>query len=1448
MSKEHFSLLLKNSNLEELIQHPDFINMELVNIKKDNSKKEWIFNFKTDSLPSLANFMLLMKNMREAFFEDYNLNYAFNLEQAVSDEKIIEYWPFVLAEVFKEKENVVSLILSNQVKLEDGQVLVEINTPSVWETSLEPNKSALISEYKKLGVALKNIKPTYKENNALANFEEEIAKELAELEALAAQQQVKKKEAPAPAASNPYPTRRASGAATINDADISEIKDLVGHTGQTTIFAQIFETERQDYRTGSSQYRLKVTDYTDSIIVRIFSNGDNGKFKTSPKKQALIDQIAGLKKGQWIKLAGQLVYDNFINDTVIEPSVVEVASKEEKQDTYDGKKRIELNVHTQMSPLDGVNSASDYLKRAESWGHEAIAFTDSYGVQAYPEICLSAKGEVKPIYGLNAFLLDDSITVTTKPKDVLLKDATYVVFDVETTGLSAERDRLIEIAAIKVKNGKEVDSFESYINPQMKISELITNITSISNDDVKDAPLEEEVMRDFYNWLDDEDILVAHNAKFDLGMIGKSFERLGIMNELVYSSIDTLVLSRAVNKETSRHGLSAIAKLYKVRLVQHHRAIYDTKATAEVFVKMIDQLAGMGIEKHNQIDEMVDLKLAHKRSRPFPASILVKNAQGLKDLFRLVSYSSTEYLSGSKPTIPKSLLNEYREHLLVGTGNKDNEVFEELLNSREEKLVETLDFYDYVEIQPRHHYDRFIKMERLADKAELENEIKRLIKIAREADKLVVATGDVYYLDEYQHVYRQILRLSVKNNPAARDIMPMANFLTTQEMLNEFAYLDDSALIEEIVIDNTHKINDMIELVVPLKKDLYTPKIPGAEDEVREMSYEKARRIYGDDLPEIVEKRLEKELDSIIGNGFSVVYLISSKLVKKSLSDGYLVGSRGSVGSSLVATMMDITEVNPLVPHYVCPSCQHSEFFLKGEYASGFDLPNKECPSCSTRMKKDGQDIPFETFLGFKGDKVPDIDLNFSGEYQPTAHNFTKEIFGEDYVYRAGTISTVAQKTAYAFTRDYFEKHEIDKRNIDLERIASGCEGVKRTTGQHPGGILVVPNDMEIFDFTPYQFPADDETSAWRTTHFDFHSIHDNILKFDILGHDDPTMIRKLQDLSGIDPTEIDVSDADVMKIFSSPDVLGVSSEDLGCATGTLGIPEFGTNFVIQMLKDTKPTTYSELVQISGLSHGTDVWLGNAQELIRKEICTLKDVIGCRDDIMVYLIYAGLEESLAFTIMESVRKGKGLNEDWEKAMKENNVPDWYIDSCKKIKYMFPKAHAAAYVLMALRIAWFKVHKPLIYYCAYFSVRANDYDIKTVVMGKDFLGNKIKEIKEMDKNEVSGKDLSSLVSYEIAFEMLHRGFTFSKIDLEKSQAFDYVMEGDTLIPPFSIVPSLGENVALKIVQAREEKPFLSIEDFAKRGGVSTTIVEYLRDLGTLKGLPEKAQLSFFDDLF
>ena len=1028
MSNKHFSLLVKTLELEEQLSNSKFINYSLDNIEKDNKNKIWTFNFSGESLPTVEELTILIQKLRENFLGDYIVNYRLKVSAEVTDEQIKEFWKYIILENFSEISQVLmESILFSEVEVNNGVLTMKIMAPSIWNNFINERKQQIISSYKNLGIAIKDIIPNFSKTDVeavLESQEEKISQEIVKLE------EIEKKEAER---KPKEPERKfvafGGGGGTrygqeIRDEDIVEIKDVVGYAGDVTIMAQVFGTEEIVHRNGSSQYRLKLTDYSDSIILRLFGNNPNSKFQNK-RKNELIDLVKGIKKGQWLKIHGAVSNDPYLRDTIIEPKSIEVAHKEEKKDNYSGRKRIELNTHTKMSQLEGISSAKEYLSRAIDWGHEAIAFTDTYGVQAYPEICLSSKGkDIKPIYGLNAFIMDDSITATTNPKELKLKDATYVVFDVETTGLSAERDRLIEIAAVKVKNGAEIDSFESYINPQRPISELITRLTSITNDDVKDAPLEKEVMTNFYNWLDKDDILVAHNAKFDLGFLDTCFERLGLENKN-NASIDTLFVSRAENKEAKRHGLSNLAKLYKVRLVQHHRAIYDTKATAEIFIKMLNQLYALGIEHHNEIDNKIDLKFAHTRSRTFPCSILVKNAKGLKDLFRLVSYSCTEYLSSGKPTIPRSLLEQYRQDLLIGSGNSENEVFEELLNSKEDKVESIIDFYDYIEIQPMNHYESFITNERIADKTELEIILKKLISLSKKKGKIVVATGDCYYLDEYQHVYRQILRLSVKNNPGARDIKPMATFLTTEEMLEEFSFLDKE-LREEIVIENTHKISDKIELVVPLKDKLYTPNIEGAADEVRNLSYSMAHKIYGEELPEIVEKRLEKELTSIIGNGFSVVYLISHKLVKKSLDDGYLVGSRGSVGSSLVATMMEITEVNPLAPHYVCPKCKHSEFFLNAEYASGFDLPNKNCPHCDVKMTKDGQDIPFETFLGFNGDKVPDIDLNFSGEYQATAHNFTKEIFGEDYVYRAGTIATVAEKTAYSFTRDYYEKNEIE--------------------------------------------------------------------------------------------------------------------------------------------------------------------------------------------------------------------------------------------------------------------------------------------------------------------------------------------------------------------------------------------------------------------------------------
>ena len=1041
------------------------------------------------------------------------------------------------------------------------------------------------------------------------------------------------------------------------------------------------------------------------------------------------------------------------------------------------------------------------------------------------------------IYGMEGMLVDDGVPIAYKPTDRNLKDATYVVFDVETTGLSNQYDKIIELAAVKVHNGEIIDKFERFSNPHERLSETIINLTHITDDMLTDAPEIEEVLTEFKEWVGDA-IFVAHNASFDMGFIDTGYERLGF-GPSTNGVIDTLELSRTINTEYGKHGLNFLAKKYGVELTQHHRAIYDTEATAYIFIKMVQQMKELGVNNHLEINKKLTNEDAYKRARPSHVTLIVQNQEGLKNLFKIVSASLVKYYYRT-PRIPRSLLNEYREGILIGTACDEGELFTAVMQKDQSEVEKIAKFYDFIEVQPPALYQDLMDRELIRDNETLTQIYKRLIDAGKSANIPVIATGNAHYLYEHDAIARKILIASQPGNPLNRSTLPEAHFRTTDEMLDDFHFLGEEKAYE-IVVTNTNELANKIEKVVPIKDKLFTPRMDGANEEIRELSYSNAKKLYGEDLPQIVIDRLEKELDSIIGNGFSVIYLISQRLVKKSLDDGYLVGSRGSVGSSFVATMTEITEVNPLPPHYICSHCKTSEFFDDGSVGSGFDLPDKKCPTCGNELIKEGQDIPFETFLGFKGDKVPDIDLNFSGEYQPNAHNYTKVLFGEDKVFRAGTIGTVAEKTAFGFVKGYLNDQGIHKRGAEIDRLVKGCTGVKRTTGQHPGGIIVVPDYMDIYDFTPIQFPADDQSAAWMTTHFDFHSIHDNVLKLDILGHDDPTMIRMLQDLSGIDPKTIPVDDKETMQIFSGPESLGVTEDEILCKTGTFGVPEFGTGFVRQMLED---TTFSELVQISGLSHGTDVWLSNAQELIRQGICDLSSVIGCRDDIMVYLMYAGLEPSMAFKTMEFVRKGRGLTDEMVEAMKENNVPDWYLDSCRKIKYMFPKAHAAAYVLMAVRIAYFKVHHPLYYYAAYFTIRASDFDLITMIKDKTSIRNTVKDMysRYMDLGK---KEKDVLTVLEIMNEMAHRGFRLQPISLEKSQAFDFIIEGDTLIPPFISVPGLGENVAQRIVEAREEGPFLSKEDLNKKAGLSQKVIDYLDELGSLPDLPDKAQLSIFD---
>ncbi|WP_217585574.1 PolC-type DNA polymerase III [Lentibacillus saliphilus] len=1199
---------------------------------------------------------------------------------------------------------------------------------------------------------------------------------------------------------------------------------------RVTVQGYVFDVDVRQLRSGRSLLIAKVTDYTDSLQIKMFSKGDDDG--------SMFEQ---LKAGMWIKARGSIQTDMYSNELAMmanDMHEIKVAMREDRAEP--DCKRVELHAHTTMSQLDAVVSPNRIIEQAAKWGHRAVAITDHAGVQGFPEAhSAGKKHNIKVIYGVEVNLVDDGVPIAYNPQQLELKEATYVVFDVETTGLSAVYDTIIELAGVKIRDGEIIDRFEAFANPHHPLSQTTTDLTGITDDMVKDAPDISEVLKDFYEWTEN-DVLVAHNASFDMGFLNQGYERIGL-NQASNPVIDTLELARFLLPELKNHRLNTLCKHMDIELTQHHRAIYDAEATGYLFWKLLQKLLEKGITDHIRLNDHMGEGDAYQRSRPYHCTLLAQNQEGLKNIYKLVSHAHIDYFY-RVPRIPRSLLQKLRTGILVGSGCDKGEVFETMMQKSADAAERVAQFYDYIEVQPPENYSHLRGMDLVQSDAQILDIISKLVKLGERIDKPVVATGNVHYIDQHEKMYRQILIASQAGNPLNRQSLPDTPFRTTNEMTTSFKFLG-AEKANEIIVTNTNAIADSIEELSPVRDGLYTPTIEGADQEIRDLCYTRAKDIYGENIPKIVTDRLEKELKSIIGHGFAVIYLISQKLVKKSLEDGYLVGSRGSVGSSLVATLTEITEVNPLPPHYVCPSCHHNEFITDGSVGSGFDLPDKNCPHCDVPYVKDGQDIPFETFLGFKGDKVPDIDLNFSGEYQPQAHNYTKVLFGEDNVYRAGTIGTIAEKTAYGYVKGYASDKQLTLKQAEVDRLVKGCTGVKRTTGQHPGGIIVVPDDMEIYDFTPIQFPADDRKSQWRTTHFDFHSIHDNLLKLDILGHDDPTMIRMLQDLSGIDPKTIPTHDTEVMKIFSGPEALGVTPEDINCKTGTLGVPEFGTRFVRQMLEDTKPTTFAELVIISGLSHGTDVWLGNAEELINEGICELSDVIGCRDDIMVYLMHKGLEASLAFKIMEFVRKGKGLQDEWIVEMKKHNVPDWYIDSCQKIKYMFPKAHAAAYVLMAIRIAYFKVHHPLYFYAAYFTVRANDFELDTMIKGADALRNRIDEITHKG-NDAPPKEKSLLTVLEIALEMNQRGFSFDRVDLYKSSASEFLVEGNRLIPPFNAIDGLGTNAAINIVEAREQGDFLSKQDLRERSKISKTVIEYMEQHGCLEGMPEKNQLSLF----
>ncbi|MPW25838.1 PolC-type DNA polymerase III [Alkalibaculum sp. M08DMB] len=1207
----------------------------------------------------------------------------------------------------------------------------------------------------------------------------------------------------------------------------SDVKQIVDCTAdeQNTIGGTIFDLSFRDIKNNKSIISFNITDYTSSMTVKFFIGQD--------KKDEVLNRI---KEAKALKIKGRVLFDSFAKENVVMADSIQETYVKVKTDDSPIK-RVELHLHSQYSSMDSVAKIKNVIDKAIQYGHKSLAITDHGVLQGFPDAMEHSRGkDIKIIYGLEGYLVDDYKSSKWGKKDSNFED-TFIIFDIETTGLSSQNNEIIEIGAVKVRNYQVIETFTSFVKPKMKIPIKITEITGITNDMVMNQEPIEIVLPKFLDFCE-EHILVAHNAKFDLSFIEKSCSRLSLSRD--FSVIDTLSLARSAIPQISRHNLKALTNFYKIKLDNHHRALDDAMATAKIFINLIKTSEENGAKSANDINHVFDNQRAVQRMDMNHVIILVKNYTGLKNLYKLVSDSHLKYFY-KKPRIPKSLLNKYREGLIIGSACENSEIFKSILNDTStEELADIVSFYDYLEVQPLGNNQFMVDNNRVNSVSDLIEINKKIIDLATDYNKLVVATGDVHFLEPHDEYYRRILM----HGQGFRDADKQAPlyYRTTQEMLEEFNYLNKETA-EKIVIHNTNAISDLIEKITPIPDGTFPPIMEGSDEEIREMVMGNAYSKYGKPLPKIVEARLDKELTSIIKNGYSVLYLVAHKLVKKSNDEGYLVGSRGSVGSSLVATFCNITEVNPLQPHYICPNCQHSEFFDSNDVGVGPDLHNKDCIICGTPYDKDGFDIPFEVFLGFEADKEPDIDLNFSGEYQAIAHKYTEELFGVGKTFKAGTISTIADKTAYGFVKNYLEETNKTITNAEISRLVGGCSGIKKTSGQHPGGIMVVPEYKDIYDFCPIQKPADDMDSEIITTHFDYHSISGRLLKLDILGHDDPTMIRMLEDITGIDAKSIPLDDKKTMDIFTTNEVLNLVDKDIGSPIGTYGIPEFGTHFVREMLLTTKPTAFADLVRISGLSHGTDVWLNNAQSLIQQETATIKDVICTRDDIMVYLIYKGLPSKNSFTIMEKVRKGKGLNDDDVKLMKEYSIPEWYIDSCNKIKYMFPKAHAVAYVTMAFRIAYCKVHYPLAYYATYFSIRADEFDAHIAIQGKDVVRKHVCEMKKLGNN-ASTKEKSQLTILELILEMLCRGFEFLPVDLMQSHYNKFIIVGNKLLPPFNALEGIGDKAALNLYNSKYQGDFLSIEDLQKRAKLSKTNIEVLTKHGSINFLPVSNQISLF----
>lgn len=1534
---DKMEILLNKINMDKE-KYPYFSSAKLTKIKVHRKTSTWEVFISIPSAVPLEIIKELEEKKNNLDEHAKEITFIWHVEN-IDVNTYLSYYPYVLEQV-KEELKVLE-IYSDALKIEEG-FLVLIATTPVEQERLNQVLEKINTIYKHLG---------YKFNiEIILRHEDNILEEIKQDLVVKVKVPEKKEETPIEVPKEKKFRKEAKDPNSVIGRGIKEdpikIKTLLGEDNNVVVEGYVFGTDYfESSKTDFKIITLKITDYSDSIYCKVFVR-DNDEYKRLCKE---------LKAGSWFKIRGYTKEDQFAKELVLNArDIIKIEKEQEVVMDKAEKKRVELHCHTKMSQMDGVVDDETLLKQAIKWGHKAIAITDHNGVQAFPHVFNFVTGynkklkegeaPFKAIYGAELTLIDDTVNIVVRPNNKNMLEQTYVVFDFETTGFNAGgADSIIEIGAVKIKNGEILEKYDELINPGRPLPQKIIDVTNITDEMLEGKDNEENAVKRFIAWFGDCP-MVAHNAKFDVSFLEMAYKKynLGTFTNPV---IDTLELSRTMDNTYARHSLSTLVKRYEVPWDEsaHHRGDYDAEGTALVFHKMLKKLSNRNIETMDQLDTLVSKDEIHKYGRAYHVNLLVKNKTGLKNLFKLISLANTTYLYKT-PRILRSEIERHREGILVGSGCYESEVFTLAKSKSEDELSNIIRFYDYVEVQPMECYNHLIQSGDFGTEVELAAHIEKIVRVTEEAGKVIVATGDVHHLTRDDKIYREII-VNQKvpgggRHPLARSNIkeiPSNHFRTTDEMLDDFKFLGEETA-ERIVVENTNKIADMVEIIeviIDTGGIPFSPRVKSDDGKsyldcprvVTDLVYDKAKEWYGDPLPysieeristelygdivfktikeqlekenlseeeftvkvhktlhdeilkgvdnvkslirnhiqetseeelseEELEKKLDKSLGGVIGGGFDPIYLIAQRLVKHSNDEGYLVGSRGSVGSSFVATLMGITEVNPLAAHYRCTECKLSIFEdeegnpLGATYSSGFDLPDKECPHCHIPMIKDGQDMPFATFLGFNADKVPDIDLNFSDLNQASAHAYTKVLFGENNVFRAGTIGTVAEKTAFGFVKGYCEEKELgDMRTAEVERLAMGCTGVKRTTGQHPGGIVVIPDYMDVYDFTPYQFPAEDATAEWRTTHFDYHAIDQDVLKLDILGHSDPTQLRLIQLQSGTDIMKVPLDDKETMSIFTSTKALGVTTDQIMCNTGTLGIPEFGTPFTIKLVEDTKPKSFAELVKISGLSHGTDVWLGNAQELIANNVVPFKDVIGCRDDIMVNLMYYGLEPIKAFKIMEFVRKGKASKdpETWQqhkKTMEDANIPKWFIDSCQKIKYMFPKAHAAAYVISAFRIAWYKVHMPVYFYSSWYSSKATDVDLDAMIKGYSAIKARIEDI-QVKGYEATNKENGQAESLKVALEATARGIKFLNVDLYKSDATVWVAKNDTEIyPPFNAIDGLGDTVAKNIVEEREKQPFISIEDVQKRGKVSKTLIDKMTEMGILKDLPDSNQLSLF----